>query len=652
MQITLILIPATVYILLTLVFMQKMSIRGALEAFVKGHLALFTFIVISVETLSLIDGVSFFFVLTSWLLLVLVCFVTSLRCSKTHDFILLQQYKKDPITIILIGAIALILIATFATAILHPPNNWDSMTYHMPRVFHWVNNKNVSFYPTAITRQLYQMPLAEYAILNLQILTGSDLYANLVQWISFLVLICLGFLIAGELRLSSRQQIISAIMIATLPMAILQASSTQNDIVASVFLLSFAFFMLRLRKALTIEAILGGAMSLGLALLTKGTAFIYVATIGISLTVPVLMARKHDYRQILKITGALMSLVIMALLLNAGHFTRNYRLYGHPMSNEGEMYRNKELSIAALASNILRNGALHLGTPVRLINKCQERALQKILGPQLNNPKTTWEGTFFKIPLTLHEDMAGNLLHMLIGLCSIILLPVLWWNGHYRGVIWYTMGGILGAVLYCWILKWQPWASRLHTPLFALATPLLAITINYANIILKKRVGYLVFLFIILYGFLFAFANASRSLVSFKWCHVKRMRLYFTNNPSLYSGYESAVNVLKDANARDVGLYIGIDDWEYPFWVFAQRTDTNKNRMTFRHIGVNNISGTIKHNMTLPPYVITTKPIKSWEHVSKYTPLYTSVQVNVYKKLAHDTDTNTAGNSSPPYSQR
>jgi hypothetical protein len=41
------------------------------------------------------------------------------------------------------------------------------------------------------------MPLAEFAIMHVQILTDCDLYANLVQWMNFLVLICLSFLIAG-----------------------------------------------------------------------------------------------------------------------------------------------------------------------------------------------------------------------------------------------------------------------------------------------------------------------------------------------------------------------------------------------------------------------------------------------------------------------
>lgn len=408
MHIALIFLPAAAYILLTLIFARKAGVKEISDALVKGHIVIFAFIAASTEVLSSIHEISFPALLTAWLLFLLVCFVAVFRHGRKEGFSLPVLQRITPLTVILVGAIAFILATTFAAAILYPPNNWDSMTYHMPRVEHWISNKSVSFYPTAITRQNYQMPLAEFAIMHVQILTSCDLYAQLVQWISFLILVCLCLLIAGELGLSSGQQLISAIVIATLPMAILQASSTQNDLVVSSFLMSFGLFMLRLRENLSAENLLLAAISLGLALLTKGTAFLYCAPVGISLAVPVLMARVHDRPRLLKASAALSSVVIIALLLNARHFWRNFHLYGHPLSTEGEVYFNEDISAAILVSNILRNGALHLGTPSGRINRFQHRALQVVLGSYLNNPKATWTGrgdTSFRIlPYNRHED--------------------------------------------------------------------------------------------------------------------------------------------------------------------------------------------------------------------------------------------------------
>ena len=42
------------------------------------------------------------------------------------------------------------------------PNNWDSMTYHLTRVEHWMQRQTVIHYATNNVRQVSQPPLAEY----------------------------------------------------------------------------------------------------------------------------------------------------------------------------------------------------------------------------------------------------------------------------------------------------------------------------------------------------------------------------------------------------------------------------------------------------------------------------------------------------------
>lgn len=635
MQFILILLPATAYILLTLIFTRRLGAREIIEGFVKAHLVIFAFIVVSTESLSLIQMISFPGLLTSWLLFLLVCFaIVTLLIYRRSQYLSLPVLRKvTPLTVILIGSIGFILVSTFATALLYPPNNWDSMTYHLPRISHWISNNNISFYSTAITRQNYLMPLAEFAIMHLQILTGFDIFANLVQWMSFVVLICLGFLTAAELGLSSRQQLISAIVIATLPMAILQASSTQNDLVASSFVMSFGLFMLRIRKNLNTENLLLAAIALGLALLTKGTAYLYCAAIGIFLAVPVLLKYISNRTLFLKAVAALSLVVILALMLNAGYLSRNYKLYGNPLSTEGERYQNSDLSVTTLFANTARNGILHLVTPSKRINWYLDRAMRTTLGSQLNNPETTFMDFPFNIRYSRHEDIAGNLIHMLIALLSLTLLPILWHRGHHRITIWYSIGIMIAAVLYCWILKWQPWASRLHTPLFAMASPLLAITITTGIGSIRKRISHLIILCLVVYSLIFAWANKSRSLVSLDWHRKDRMELYFVNRQELMQDYKKAINIVLEAEPQEIGLYLSENDWEYSFWVSAQRMKNNGRAMTFRHVGVSNISKTLDEDVTLPLYVIATKKIGNWEQAEKYTSVYTSTHISVFKKF-------------------
>jgi len=59
-------------------------------------------------------------------------------------------------------AVAVVLgglfLADLAVALLAPPNNFDSQTYHLPKVEHWVAQGGVGFYPTVIDRQLAMAP--------------------------------------------------------------------------------------------------------------------------------------------------------------------------------------------------------------------------------------------------------------------------------------------------------------------------------------------------------------------------------------------------------------------------------------------------------------------------------------------------------------
>ena len=298
-------------------------------------------------------------------------------------------------------------------------------------------------------------------------------------------------------------------------------------------------------------------------------------------------------------------------------------------------------------SNILRNGALHTGTPSRQINQYQHSALHVILGSQLDNPNTTYGSTSFRIPYGRHEDSAGNLLHMLIILLVVVILPIKWLHGHYTKTVWYAVSIILGVVLYCWILKWQPWASRLHTPLFALAAPLLAIVITSIGKV-KKHTDYAIIVCMILYSFPFVLANKSRRLVSLDWHNNEREQLYFNNKKALFDDYKSAMNVFGKKNLGEVGLYLAGDEWESPFWVF----EGQKEKMKFRHVGVSNVSRMIDNEDVLPLYVIATKALHTWKHASKYDSIYASDHVGVFRRSGHNNAMHTDGNSAVLHSRR
>ena len=68
-----------------------------------------------------------------------------------------------------------------------PPNNWDSMSYHLSRIQYWIQGSGIHFFDTNNFRQNLFSPLSEFIILHTQILSDTDLFANLVQWVCYII---------------------------------------------------------------------------------------------------------------------------------------------------------------------------------------------------------------------------------------------------------------------------------------------------------------------------------------------------------------------------------------------------------------------------------------------------------------------------------
>jgi len=447
------------------------------ESVIKSYVILFFFIAASTEIFSLFDAVTYKVILLFWIALIVfsLIFIPLFFKSSNHSCLIRKSLKaiakSEFYEHLFLALLGVVLITTLLVSILAPPNNWDSMTYHMSRVVEWIQHKNVDFYPTSIERQNWLSPLAEFAILHLQLLSNSDRFANMVQWFSLCIAILLASLIAKEFYVSIRMQLFSAMVVATIPMAILQSSSTQNDIVAGTFCLGFVYFLLKLIKTLSFQNVIFCGLTLGLALLTKGTSYIYCGAIGLIIGSAYLLASKTwKMRRIL--LCELVLVIIIGLVINVGHFTRNYDLYAHPLSTKALNVKNEDFSIKILCSNLIRNAALHLGTPSRHQRWYTYRIIEIFLGNELNNPKTTIGN--FCIPFSHHEDTAGNLIHfLLIGLIFLIL-PFVKMNDR-KNVYYYAGAVAFAAILYCALIKWSPWKSRHHTPLFMLSSPLVAV---------------------------------------------------------------------------------------------------------------------------------------------------------------------------------
>jgi 4-amino-4-deoxy-L-arabinose transferase-like glycosyltransferase len=454
------------------------------------------------------------------------------------------------------------------TALLSPPNSADAMAYHLPRVVYWAQAGSVAFFPTPYFNQVMLAPAAEYLMLHTYLLTGGDRLVNLVACGAFAGCILAVSLIARQMGLGTRAQALAALISATLPNAILQASGAKNDLLLALWIVCAVYFGLR-REGLWL------GLAAGLAIATKATAFLFLPPL-------LLAAGVWRRRELAWIAGGV-------LLLNGPQFARNVRLSGSPLgydSAQGNGYfrwRNERPGWRAMASNAVRNTSEQLGARSPGWNFAVYRAAlaaHRALGLDPGDPATTWPGAAFAPPRNAnHEANANNRWHLALFAAAAVWAMV----RRDRRWVGYAAGLVAAFLIFCLYLKWQPFLARLEVPLFIAAAPLGAWLVDRwrpACFVLALA------LFLLSGARLPLLDNWTRPLTGpHSLWHSRRDDDYFRdmgqwNNRA---SYVDAVDRVARAGCRLVAIDISENQLEYPFQALLREREPG---VRFFHAGV------------------------------------------------------------------
>ncbi len=135
------------------------------------------------------------------------------------------------------ASIGVIMLGTALVARWSPPQTWDTLNYHLARVAHWAQMASVRPYASGIEIQNSMPPGAEMLYLQPYVLAGGDAWINFVDWTATWIAVLGVSQLAGQLGARRRGQLLAALFLAAMPMAIVQASSTMTDIVLGVWLI-------------------------------------------------------------------------------------------------------------------------------------------------------------------------------------------------------------------------------------------------------------------------------------------------------------------------------------------------------------------------------------------------------------------------------
>ncbi|MGD0404988.1 MAG: hypothetical protein ABSB66_17530 [Candidatus Acidiferrales bacterium] len=532
------------------------------------------FVALSTEILSVPRLITRPALAVAWLLLAVASFAyaAKVRASQPAK----PERGSEPATTsldkldwFLLSLTGLLIALVGVTAIVSAPNTWDAMAYHMSRIAQWMTNRDVNLYPAFYSVQLFLSPWAEYAMMHLDVLYGGDRLVNLIEWFSMIGSIIGVSLIAQRLGAGIRGQILAAIACATIPAALLEASGAMNTYVAAFWIVVAVYYLLRWNERQTWPVALAIGSALGLAIMTKGTTYIFLPCVLLACW----WIGSSASRKLLLLRAPV--LVLAILVLNGPLFVRNYKLSGSPLGFAAPLgddtlrqYSNSRYSASITFANVVKNLSLHVVTPVGAVNHEASKlvfASLRALHIDPNDQADTYRGGFHMNGVSSHEERAGNPLQLALIVVSILLLFSKRIGN--RALRLFALGIIGSFVLFCALVRWQAWNARYHLPLFLLGVALMGVVLerSWPRVALTS-----VACLLLLAALPFVLLNSLRPLVSVKSPSIfsqSRTETYFADSHrwQLHS-YSAAASFVKATGCNSVGVDSSFDDFDYPMF--------------------------------------------------------------------------------------
>ncbi len=489
--------------------------------------------------------------------------------------------------------IALLLILTFFQGLFSAPSTTDAMTYVINRIMYWIQDQTV-WQNFIRSSHDFMPPFASYILLHLYFIFNGDRFLFLSQWLAYAGSIFLSGTIASQLGGTKKVKNYTMIFVATIPIAVLQATSTQTDMLSAFITLLAIHLALVLHKNPSYKNALILGLALGLGMLIKATFYIF-AIIPLSLLFILLVKKPKKAISI----GAL--ILVIALVMNLRYFWQNTNLYGNPLGQKlqgkGNTYVNERFDPPAIVSNLVKNTMNNI--PVPLFSAQVQSALigfHQAMGLDIADPRVSYSGLDFKVHPVIYpqEDLAASPLHILLIIFAGFFIFRKNFKHKKRNELRILYSFLaLAYVVFAFILKYESVHNRLLLTFLVVGT-IISVVVLKSYRVTRLLANLFLFLSVPL-AFLLILLNVHRPYISYNLFYNKvknfaasyqilpeafyqkpRTKQYFNSRPYWYEPYDKVTDLIaKEGKNQIITMELMDDEFEYPLWAMLKEKKVN-----------------------------------------------------------------------------
>lgn len=482
-----------------------------------------------------------------------------------------------------------ILALTFIQGLFSAPSTTDAMTYQINRIMYWIQEKTTYQFFIRNSHD-FMPPFASYILMHLYFIFNGDRFLFLSQWLAYVGSIYLSAVISLQLGANRRLSQVISLLVSTIPIAVLQATSTQADMVSAFITLLIFYLTLTFLKRPNYKYALILGLTLGLGMLVKAPFYIFVI---IPLSLFFVLLRKNPAK-----TFVLGSLVILiALTMQLRYYSQNTKLFGNPLGQKfqgkGNTYVNEKFDLPSIVSNLVKNTMNNIPIPF-FTNQAQSVLVvfHHLISIDIQDPKISYTGLDFKVAPVLYpqEDLVASPLHIiLIILAGFFVIRASFKHEEKTELRLLYIFLVIAYVIFATILKYESVHNRLLVTFIVVGTTVSGLILGMNK--LGKSVMNIFLMVSVPLAFLLVLLNVSRPYISYGFFYDKikkyatpfsdipesfftepRTKQYFNSRPYWYEPYDKVTDLIaKEGKNQIITMKLMDDEFEYPLWVMLKQ---------------------------------------------------------------------------------